>query len=85
MTAPPPSCPHCARPGSARLCDPPSARLPHQGPSCAVLVAEWAHPMPCVDCAGLAGPEWDAPGLMWLAALVGLTWDAPEMVEAVTW
>jgi hypothetical protein len=55
------------------------------GPECAVLVEDWGHPMPCVDCAGLAGPELDKPGLVWLAALYGWTWDAPEMMEAVTW
>jgi hypothetical protein len=27
------------------------------GPDCAVLVADWGHPTPCVDCDGLAGPE----------------------------
>jgi hypothetical protein len=50
-----------------------------------VLVAEWGHPTPCVECEGLAGPELDMPGLVWLAAKLGTTWDAPEMVEAVTW
>jgi hypothetical protein len=48
-----------------------------------VLVEDWGHPTPCVDCAGLAGPELDWPGLVWLAARCGVSVD--DVTEATTW
>jgi ribosomal protein L40E len=64
----------CRRPGPL---SPPDARR------CAVLVEDWGHPTPCVDCAGLAGPELGWPGLVWLAARCGVS--VEETTEAVTW
>jgi hypothetical protein len=49
----------------------------------AVLVEDWGHPTPCVDCAGLAGPELGWPGLVWLAARCGVSVD--DVMEATTW
>jgi hypothetical protein len=87
---PPPS---CARTANARcvagppLDPPPLCRralsVGWSGPECAVLVEDWGHPAPCVDCAGLAGPELGWPGLVWLAARCGVSVD--DAMEAVTW
>jgi hypothetical protein len=41
------------------------------------------HPAPCVDCAGLAGPELGWPGLAWLAARCGVS--VEDVMEAATW
>jgi hypothetical protein len=84
-------CAHCTRPVRGRSPADPlllcrrALSVAWSGPDCAVLVADWGHPTPCVDCDGLAGPEDGVPGLVWLAAKVALAWDAPEMMEAVTW
>jgi hypothetical protein len=53
------------------------------GPECAVLVEDWGHPTPCVDCEGHVGPELGWPGLVWLAARCGVS--VERMTEAVTW
>jgi hypothetical protein len=90
MTAPV-LCAHCQAPVQGRspadaapLCQR-ERSVAWSGLECAVLVTDWGHPTPCVDCDGLMGPEDGVPGLVWLAAKDGLAWDAPEMVEAVTW
>jgi hypothetical protein len=81
-------CAHCQRPVRGRApAGPPLCRqelsVAWSGPECALLVEDWGHPAPCVDCAGLAGPELGWPGLVWLAARCGVGVD--ETMEAVTW
>jgi hypothetical protein len=81
-------CAHCQRPVRGRSpAGPPLCRralsVAGSGPECAVLVEDWGHPLPCNDCAGLAGPELGWPGLVWLAARCGVSVD--DVMEAVTW
>jgi hypothetical protein len=82
------SCAHCQGPVRGRSpAGPPLCRralsVGWSGPECATLVEDWGHPTPCVDCAGLAGPEVGWPGLVWLAARCGVSED--DVMEATTW